>query len=95
MEQKSSKKKPPKFARFSRIFLIKSPDFHDKFQYVAKNIEEGFIYLFINKIFPLSYLVCNQIWLNYFVNDHHFGYITKILVKMATNHKIECFYYPK
>ncbi len=24
------------------------------------------------KIFLLSYLVCNQIWLSYFVNDRHF-----------------------
>jgi hypothetical protein len=29
--------------------------------------------------FILSYLVCNQIWLNYFLDDHHFDYITKSL----------------
>jgi len=29
--------------------------------------------------FLLSYLVCRQIWLNYFVNDGHFCYITKSL----------------
>jgi len=29
--------------------------------------------------FILSYLVYNQIWLNYFLDDHHFDYITKSL----------------
>jgi hypothetical protein len=29
---KKKKKKTAKFTRFSRVFLIKSPDFHDKFQ---------------------------------------------------------------
>jgi hypothetical protein len=36
-----------------------------------------------NEIFKikmgLSYLVCNQIWQNYSVNDGHFGYSTKSL----------------
>ncbi len=41
-----------------------------QFQQVAKNIE-GFCFLI------LSYFVCNQIWLNYFLDDYHFGYITK------------------
>ncbi len=27
--------------------------------------------------FLLSYLVCNPIWLNYFLYDRHLGYITK------------------
>jgi hypothetical protein len=35
------------------------------------------VYLFIS--FSFSYLVCNQIWLNYIMNDRHFGYITKSL----------------
>ncbi len=26
-----------------------------------------------------SYLLCSQIWLNYFLDDYHFGYITKSL----------------
>ncbi len=29
--------------------------------------------------FLLSYLVRSQIWLNYFLDDRHFGYITKSL----------------
>jgi hypothetical protein len=29
--------------------------------------------------FLLSFLVCRPIWLNYFLSDHHFGYITKSL----------------
>jgi hypothetical protein len=28
-----------------------------------------------------SYLLCSQIWLNYLLDDHHFGYITKSLKK--------------
>jgi hypothetical protein len=28
--------------------------------------------------FLLSYLVCNQIWLNHLMNDCHFSYITKL-----------------
>jgi hypothetical protein len=27
----------------------------------------------------LSYLVCSQIWLNHFLDDRHFAYITKSL----------------
>jgi hypothetical protein len=67
----------PKFARFWRfIYLyLNCQIFYDKFQKVAKNIE-GF---FIKKIPLLSYLVCNQIWLNYFMDNCHFGYITKSL----------------
>ncbi len=42
----------PKFARFQKEKNSKSPDFYDKFQYVAKNIE-GFCFLF-----PVPYLVC-------------------------------------
>jgi len=32
-------------------------------------------------LFLLSYQVHSQIWLNYFVNDDHFGYVTKSLKK--------------
>jgi hypothetical protein len=37
---------------------------------------EAFCFFFF---FELSYLVCNQIWLNYFVDDCHFDYIIKSL----------------
>ncbi len=41
---------------------------------VAKNIE-GFLFLILKP----SYLLCSQIWINYLLGDHHFGYITKSL----------------
>ncbi len=31
--------------------------------------------------FLLSYLTCSQIWLNYFLDDRHFDYMTKSLKK--------------
>jgi hypothetical protein len=31
-------------------------------------------------------LVCTQIWLNYFVNDDYFGYVTKSLKKTLVRH---------
>ncbi len=31
--------------------------------------------------FPLSYLICSQIWLNHLMDDHHFDYITKLKKK--------------
>jgi len=51
-----------------------SPESHyDNFQKVAKNIE-GFSFFF----FALpSYLLCSQIWVNYFLDDRHFGNLTK------------------
>ncbi len=48
----------------------KSPDFCDKFQWVAKNIE-GFWFF---STFTSS--MYSQIWLNHFMCDHHFSYIT-------------------
>ncbi len=36
-------------------------------------------YIRILLFFLFLYLVCSQIWQNYFVNDRHFGYITKSL----------------
>ncbi len=58
-------------------FCFKSPDSYDKVQQVT-NIE-GFCFSL------LSYLVCNQIWLNYFMNDRlDFGYITKSLKETLT-----------
>jgi hypothetical protein len=62
----------PKFARFIEFYFFKSSDFYDKFQYVAKILERFCFSL-------LSHLICSQIWLNYFVNDHNFGNIHKIL----------------
>jgi hypothetical protein len=48
----SWKKKDPKWPDFD--FFSKSPDFYDKFQYVAKNIERLLFFI-------LSYLVHSQI----------------------------------
>ncbi len=59
----------PKFGRHW-IFFFKLPDLYDKFQVDSQNIEQFYFLL-------LSYLVYYQIWLNYFENDRHFGYITK------------------
>jgi hypothetical protein len=42
------------------------------FRRKPKNIE-GFCF------FLFSYVLCNQIWLNCFLADHHFEYITKSL----------------
>ncbi len=66
-----------KMAQIHRISNLKNsklPEFYNNFQKVAKNIE-GFCFLFKKP----SYLLCSQILLNYFVDDHHFGYITKSL----------------
>jgi hypothetical protein len=54
-------------------FLI--PDFGTGFKLVATNIE-GFFYFF-----SISYLDCNQIWLNLPIDDRHFGYFTKLTPK--------------
>jgi hypothetical protein len=45
----------------------KSLDFYDKFHQIANNIEAS---CFFKK--RLSYLVCSQIWLNYFLDYHQF-----------------------
>jgi hypothetical protein len=37
--------------------------------------------------FLVSYLVCNQIWLKYFINDHHFGYIPNSLKETLLHHQ--------
>jgi hypothetical protein len=47
------------------------PDFCNRFQQVVRNIGP----LFIKK--NLSYQVYNQIWLNIWLDDGQFGYITK------------------
>jgi hypothetical protein len=72
----------PNSPDYEELFF-KSPDFYDKFQQVAKNIK-GFCFFFV----LLSYLLYNQIWLNYFLNDRHFGYITKSLKKRAMSPSI-------
>jgi len=71
------------FKLYKGFFTVKkmtliSPDLYDKFQEVGSCQEYRRILFFFSL---LSYLVCSQIWLNYFVNDHHFDYITKILKK--------------
>jgi hypothetical protein len=65
-------KKWLKFARFL-IFKFSNSQSCDNFQKVAKNIK-GILFFSL-----LSYLLCNQIWLNYFLDDCHFGYITNSL----------------
>jgi len=55
------------------LLFFKSSDCCDEFQSVAKNIERFYFFFFL-----LSFLVCNLIWLNCFLDDRHFGYITKI-----------------
>jgi hypothetical protein len=49
------------------FFFFNLPDLYDKFQVDSQNIEQFYFLL-------LSYLVCYQMWLNYFENDRHFGY---------------------
>jgi hypothetical protein len=44
--------------------------FYDKFQQVAKNIKL-YIYIYI------YIYIQSQIWLNYFLDDHHLGYNEK------------------
>ncbi len=63
--------------RFIYLFIFiffKLSNFYDKFQPRIKKYSVFFFFLF-----RLSYLVCSQIWLNYFLDDCHFGYITKSL----------------
>jgi len=54
----------------------KSLNFYDKFHQVANNIEASCFFL---KRF--SYLVCSQIWVNYFLDYHQFWIHHKILLK--------------
>jgi hypothetical protein len=48
----------PKFARFQKEKNSKSPDFYDKFQYVAKNIE-GFCFFFFFSPTSISSMYLN------------------------------------
>ncbi len=67
-----------KITQICQIFfkrkVSKSPDFHNKFQQVAKNIE-GFWGFFF---FSYFHIVYSQIWLNHLKDDHNFSYITKL-----------------
>jgi hypothetical protein len=43
----------------------------------------------LKKMFKFSYihiLACSQIWLNLPMDDHHFGYITKLTLKKKRLH---------
>jgi hypothetical protein len=71
------KKKDPNLPDFEGFFFFFSSNsqiFNDNFEESSQ--EYGRILYFI---FLLSYLVYSQIWLNCFLDDHHFGYITKSL----------------
>jgi hypothetical protein len=63
--------------KMAQIYMIskpkksKLPNFYDKFQQVAKNVEHSVF-------FSLVSLVCIQIWLNHLMDDCHFNYITKL-----------------
>ncbi len=72
----SWKKINQNLSNFEKFFL-QIARFYDQFKYVAKNIE-GLC------LFSTHYLIFRQIWLNYFVNDHHFGYITNSLKETLT-----------
>ncbi len=63
----------PKFKSF-RIKQIPNCQFHIfNFQKVAKNIER---FCFLSTFTP-DKIFDSKIWLNYFLDDYHFGYITK------------------
>jgi hypothetical protein len=66
----------PKIARFFEEKNSKLSNFSHNLQKVAKNIEGGIMFLSL-----LSYLGCSQIWLNCFMDDCHFGYITNLSLK--------------
>jgi hypothetical protein len=42
-----------------------------------------------DSFFLLSYLVRSQIWLNYFVNDRDFDYITKSLNQTLLQYRVQ------
>jgi hypothetical protein len=64
-------KKCPKLQDFWKKKKFKLPDFSHNLQKVAKKIEGGILCFSL-----LLYLGCSQIWLNCFMDDSHFGYIT-------------------
>jgi hypothetical protein len=56
------------------------PDFYNSFQQVAKILKDSFSFFF-----KLSYLAYSQIWLNFVVGDHQFGYIREMKPKEEEN----------
>jgi hypothetical protein len=76
-----SRKKIVQICQISNFKNSKSPESCDNFQRVPKNIKR-FCYFGLS-----SYLLCNQIWLNYFLDDRHFGYITKSLKAVLLHSK--------
>jgi len=72
MQKKKFMKKMTQICQISKKNNIQIARFLWKVQKVAKNIQ-GFWFFFL-----LSYLVCDQIWLNHLMDDHHFSYITKL-----------------
>ncbi len=76
--QRFHEKNDPNSPTIEDFIFFKLPDFYDKkLQQIAKNIERF-------RVFLLSYLVHNQIWLNYFLANHHFGCVTKSLKEKPT-----------
>jgi hypothetical protein len=71
-EQDFSWKNAPNLVYFEK--KSKSYIIYYKFYYVAK-------YIFFIKKFLLSYLPCNQVWLNHLMDDCNFNYITKLKKK--------------
>jgi hypothetical protein len=65
------------------FFFPQLPEFHDKFQYVAKNTK-GFGF------FVLRYVICSQIWLKYVLDYHHFDYIDHKILKRNPCRKTQC-----
>jgi len=79
-------KKWPKFTKFRRFYFFKSPNFNELLV-GSQEYTNFYFYLFIYFGLP-SYLICSQIWLNYFLDDCHFGYVTKSLKE--TLHSLRC-----
>jgi hypothetical protein len=70
-------KKDPNLPHFEDFILFYFPNrqiFNDNFKESSQEYRRILYFTFL-----LSYLVYSQIWLNYFLDDHHFGYITKSL----------------
>jgi hypothetical protein len=57
----------------------KLPESYNNFQKVGSQEYRRILVFFL-----LSYILCSQIWLNYFLDSCHFGYITKSLKETLT-----------
>ncbi len=57
---------------FEEAKKLKSSEFYDKLEYIATRQHRTVLFFF-----GLSYLTWSQIWLNYFLDDCHFDYMTK------------------